>query len=420
MISRMWETLRAWHHDPRRRLDFVGDWLTLPVASLRRRHNRRTTFIGITGSGGKTTTKDLVHRLLSSRFEGTTSAESWNRSSEVARVLFSTRPNHGYCVQELGAFGPGTLDSLLRAYRPGIGVVTSVAREHYSSFRSLEAVAREKVRLVRALPAEGVAVLNFDDEHVRRMASSSSARVISFGQGEGVDVRALAADSRWPEGLRLRVEHDRRYVEVDTSLLGTHWVTAVLASLATGIAMGVSLEDGAEALRGVEPSPLRLSVDGTADGVTFLRDDWNGATWTIPAALEVLASSVAERRILVLGQLSDDPKNPRRLIPGIVRDALASADMVLLVGRWAKYGLRAKESEADSRVRAFDSVRDLNSYLADALRTGDVVLLKAVGWVDHLERLVMDRIDPVRCWRERCGRQYFCQDCRLRTRDQGA
>ena len=417
MISRLLRTAREWRLNPRRGLDFLGDWFLLPLAGVRRRFNHSTTFIGVTGSGGKTTTKELIHRVLASRLGGTVSAGSRNRSFEVSRVLWATSRHHDYCVQELGAFAPGTLDALIAALKPSIGVVTSVAREHYVAFHGVEAVAEEKAKLVRAVPAGGTGVLNVDDPLVREMAPLCRGRVITVGRSPDAELRVLEAASAWPDGLRLTVGHEAQKIEVRTGLLGTHWSTAVLAALGVGMALDIPLEESAHALADAQPSPQRLSVERFGDGVVFIRDDWSAATWTVPAALEVLACAAAERRWLVLGQLSDDPLAPRKLYPRTARKALEVADRVLLVGRWAKHGLRARTGPDDRRVMAFDTVRELHTFLEQELRRGDVVLVKAVGMTDHLERLVLARTTGVHCWRDRCGRQYPCCRCRLRNVD---
>ncbi len=417
MTGRIVRILNEWRLDPLRGMNFLGDWVLLPVAAQWRRRNHSTTFIGITGSGGKTTTKELVSRVLSSRYSGTASIGSRNRSAEVSRVLFSTRPAHDYCVQELGAFGPGTLDALIAALYPQVGVVTAVAREHYATFRGIDAVEREKAKLIRALPSSGTAVINVDDPRVREMAELSRAQVITIGSSSEAELRAVEATSSWPDGLRLTVEYAGTRVQVQTRLLGTHWTTAVLAALATGIAMEISLEDGAEALDGAEPSSQRLSVEDVGDGIVFIRDDYNAATWTIPAALEALSSVEAQRRFVVLGQLADDPKAPRVLYPQTVRAALEIADHVILVGKWAKYGLKARVSPDDRRVVACETVLELSTFLDEEWRRGDVVLVKAAGHIDHLERLVLSRSAAIRCWKERCGRQNSCSKCRLRSVD---
>jgi UDP-N-acetylmuramoyl-tripeptide--D-alanyl-D-alanine ligase len=416
LIGRLIRTLDAWRLDPARAVDFFGDWVSMPLASRRRRRNSRTTFIGVTGSGGKTTTKNLIHAVLARRLSGTASADTRNRAGEVGRVLFATRPAHDYCVQELGAFGPGTLDALLAAFRPQIGVVTSVAREHYAAFRSVEAVAEEKGKLVRALPASGTAILNADDPRVRAMAELSRARVVLVGRDVDAQLRAEEVTSGWPEGLSMVVRHGSARQPVHTNLLGTHWTTAVLAALATGLEMGVPLEEGAEALSEVTAMPGRLSRVEVGDGVTFVVDDWKAATWTVAAALEVLSSAGTARRWLVLGQLSDDPRKPSRLYRDVTRQALEVADRVVLTGRWAKYGLTAGREVDHGRVLAFETVRELHSYLERELRPGDLVLIKASGAVDHLERLVLARTDTILCWREQCGRAYDCSRCRLRNR----
>ncbi len=385
----------------------------LPGARLKRHRLRTTTFIGVTGSVGKTTTKRLIQAVVGTRGGVTVSKGTWNQRSGVAYALLRTRARDRSCVVEVGAGGRRPFGELLELLQPQVGVVLNVGSDHLSLYQGPEGVAREKAALVRSLPPSGVAVLNVDDPLVRAMAEETTARVIFFGLSEDAEVRGIDVQSGWPGRLSFRVVYGDEQLGVTTQLLGPHFVYAALAALATGIATGVSLAAGVAALAEVEPEPHRMSEVRLSSGVTFIQDDWKAPVWTLEPTLEFLGSARAHRRIAVLGQLSDDRRKPRRLYAEVARLARAHADVVVLVGEWAHHGERGRATPEDRSIVAFATVRGAHDFLEGMLEPGDLVLVKGVAFVDHLERLVLARSKSVKCWRTRCGRQLFCESCSL-------
>jgi UDP-N-acetylmuramyl pentapeptide synthase len=185
----------------------------------------------------------------------------------------------------------------------------------------------------------------------------------------------------------------------------------VLSALAVGVgAAGLPLAAAAAAVARCEPQRHRLSEVRLPGGVTFLEDDWKAPTWSLDTAFDVLRNARARRRILVLGQLSDDPKNPRQLYRQVARRALASADVVVTVGRWGHY----LEGLEDGRLHGFATAAECHRFLAGFLAAGDLVLVKSTAGHEHLERLVLARQEGMACWRHACGRLLWCHECRLR------
>lgn len=351
----------------------------LPMARLYRRSLTRTRFIGITGSCGKTTTKFLIGAVLNTRYVGLVSPRGRNRAGGMLRTLFKLRRRHAFCVAELGAFGPGTLDELLGTLEPDVGVVTNVGSDHLSAFGGLDEVAREKRKLPLSLPADGCAVLNGDDARVHDMASHTLARVLLFGCASHNDLIAENVSSRWPERLTFQIAYRGSRFPVRTQLCGEHWVYAVLAALGVGLTMGVPLEESIDAVLRVPPFSRRMQPFSLGSDIAWIRDDWKASSWTVPAALRFLESARARRRILVLGQVSDDRTRPSRLYPRIVREARSVADEVCLFGRWAHHGLKARQGEDDRSILVFPSARELVPYLERTLRRGDLLYVKASG-----------------------------------------
>ncbi|MDX6512437.1 MAG: UDP-N-acetylmuramoyl-tripeptide--D-alanyl-D-alanine ligase, partial [Gaiellaceae bacterium] len=285
--------------------DAVARSALLSLTRARRRRLRETTFIAVTGSAGKTTTCRLLAAALAPGGETVLTLGRWNQTRQLARAVRGAGRAR-FCVLELQAFAPGSLDARLRAYEPDVGVVTTVGADHLSRFGSRSAVAEEKSKLVAALPPTGVAVLNADDAEVRSMAELSRARVVLFGRSPDAEFRAEDVRAAFPDRLAFTLVTGGRSVAVQTRLCGEVWIPAVLGAVATAATLGVGLERVVEAIALVEPSPFRLAPVVAPSGITFLRDDWKASAWTVRPALETLASAAGRRRIAVLGGISDD------------------------------------------------------------------------------------------------------------------
>jgi UDP-N-acetylmuramoyl-tripeptide--D-alanyl-D-alanine ligase len=386
----------------------------LRAAALHRRHTLgRVLFVAVTGSCGKTTTKDLAAAVLAARGRGRKTPESGNELSIVARTILKTLPWHRFAIAEVAAWGPDTLGAAVDLFRPRIGVVTNVGSDHYTAFRTLAATAAEKGRLVEALPPDGTAVLNADDPHVLAMRERCAGRVLTYGLSAGAELRGEDVSSAWPERLSFTVVHGDERLRVRTRLCGAHWAPCALAALAVGVAAGVPLAAGGEALARVESPPGRMSPVELVDGITFIRDDYKAPLWSIPPALEFLRAAQARRKVAVIGTIADFPGNPQKKYARVARHAIEVADYVVFVGRNAHSCLRARRHAGDDALRAFATVREVAEFLQDLLRPGDLVLLKGCRRADHLSRLVLARTSGVGCWREACARGNFCEHCPL-------
>jgi len=386
--------------------------LLLRYAAIWRSRLDGVTFVGITGSAGKTSAKAMIAAILQSSGSVRQSLGTANRIYHIAEIITATKRSDGYCVLELSAERPGYFDRLLRLVRPAIGVVTTVGEDQYKAFGSREAIAAEKGKLIGALPPHGTAVLNADDPLVSAMAAGFAGRVISFGAQDGADLQARDVRCAWPERLSFTVRHAGEDVQVRTQLCGTHWVTSVLAALAAGVAAGVPLADAAKAVAEVPPSRARMEPVTTPDGITFIRDDWKASYWGMPTVFDFLRDATARRKIAVIGTLSDYHGTVRSKYESAGRQALAVADIVLFVGAMATHGLRArKHAAAGQSLMAFPDVRQASAALQEILQPGDLVLLKGTGPGDHLGRLYHARRRPVTCWRMDCGKDILCDVC---------
>lgn len=378
----------------------------LAFARRRRQQLTRTTFIGVTGSGGKTTTKDLIAAILSTELRGTKSPANRNHPSALGKTILRTRRRDDFCVTEIATGLPGTVADLARLVRPSIAVVTAIGTDHFKVFRTLEETAAEKRALVDALPPNGILVTNVDDPHAAAMAQGFAGCVILVGTSAEATLRAEDVRSAWPDSLSFTLHHDGAVLPVRTRLNGRHWTAAVLAALGVAVAMGVSMERALEVVAAFEPVPGRMSR-ADVNGVGFVRDDAKAPLWSLDRVLEYLQEARAERKILILGTVSDYPGARSRMYARVTAKALEVADLVAVVG------IGAHSTRLPEPVVRFATVREAAEYFRDQLREGDLVLVKGSNRADHLLRIVLAQTTDVRCWRVSCGLRAYCDACRL-------
>jgi UDP-N-acetylmuramoyl-tripeptide--D-alanyl-D-alanine ligase len=401
-----------------RALAGIGRRVSRKGARQYRRILTRTRVIGVTGSLGKTTTKELISVVLRTRLQGRCSRGSENTASSVAGTLLSARPHHDFCLLEIGINpwvpNPG-LDTSIEIARPDVAVVTCVSDEHRAQFPTHESVAAEKGKLVSALDARGTAVLNYDDPYVRAMAGRCKGTVVTYGTTRGAEVHGEVLTSSWPDRLALRISAGGGSVECATQLCGGHWVSAVLAAMATGRVFGISLRDAADAIAVIPPTAGRMSPETHPDGVTFIRDDWKAGWSTLGATIDFLRTARATRKIMIVGTVMHLPAGPESAhYEQIARDALGAVDHAFFVGShdgWAKSLRQQRDASGWDSLRVFADVKALVEFLRSFLRDGDLVLVKGSHVQDHLERVVLDRGHAIRCWRRDCGRHVRCYDC---------
>jgi len=359
----------------------------LAAATAYRRRLDSVAFIGVTGSCGKTTTKELVAAALAGELRGRKSPAQGNGPAVIAKTVLRTTRRDAFCVLEVAAGWPGGVAQAARLLRPQIAVVTHVGLDHRTIHRTLEAVAAEKRELLAGAGDGATAVLNFDDPHVIAMAKGFGGRVLSFGCSSGAMLRAEDVRSPWPERLSFTIRFGDRSLPVQTRLCGRHWVSSVLAALGVALAMGVPLERSVEALATVPPTPGRMSpVSGR--GITFVCDHIKAPLWTMGSVFEFLDEAQAARKVAVIGTISDYPGSASRAYRRVAEGALAVADEVVFVGPNARRALKARGDTDQPPLHAFATLPEATEHLQSTLREGDLVLLKGSGQPDKLGQIV--------------------------------
>lgn len=347
------------------------------------------SFIGVTGSCGKTTTKELIAAALGTQLRGRKSPGQGNGLAVVSKTMLRTTRKDAFCVIELAAGRASCLPRAARMVRPRIAVVTNVGSDHRSLYRTLERTAAEKRTLVDAVVPGGAAVLNVDNPHVIAMARGFHGRVITFGCSPEAMLRAETVRSTWPEPLSFTLVFGDRSLPVRTGLHGSHWVHCSLAALAVAVVMEVPLERAIQGLGEVSPTPGRMSPV-TRDGVTFILDDIKAPWWAIHPVLDFLAEARAERKIIVIGTISDYPGSASKKYRAVAERAMTIADEVIFVGPNSSYVAKVIERSPSGRLRAFQSIPEARDCLHAILRTGDLVVLKG-SEVDGLHRIAIDQ-----------------------------
>jgi UDP-N-acetylmuramoyl-tripeptide--D-alanyl-D-alanine ligase len=363
---------------------------TRALGALGAWHRRRFSIpvVAITGSNGKTTTKELASGVLGTRWNVLRPERSFNNQWGLPLTLLRIGPEHEAVVIEIGTNARGEIATLAAIAAPTLAVVTTVAAVHTEFLGSLDGVREEKVALVRALEADGIAVLNADDARVAGMAADTRARVVTYGRAARADVRAIGEVLDDERGLTLTLEAGGVRQPVTLALAGRHNVTNALAAAATGIALGLSLAEVARGLGAVGPVAGRC-VWRQAGDVTILDDTYNASPVSVKAGLETVAARRQGRRVIAvlgdmleLGEISDDA---HREVGRHV--AALPADEFIGLGRGMQVAVEAAREAGLAEARAFTTFEDTVAHLLKRLAAGDLVLVKGSRGM-RMERVV--------------------------------
>jgi UDP-N-acetylmuramoyl-tripeptide--D-alanyl-D-alanine ligase len=330
------------------------------------------TVVGVTGSSGKTSTKDLIAAVLAPL--GATIAPPGSFNNELGLPWTALRADTGtrHLVLEFSARGPGHIARLAAAVPPRIGLVLNVGRAHVGEFGSVAATAAAKGELVEALPEDGVAVLNADDPAVAAMAGRTGAPVVTFGYGEGADRALVRAEDVRLEGGRARftLVSPAGRAPVALRLLGEHHVSNALGAAAVALELGGTPEGVAAALSAAEAaSRWRMEVTDRDDGVTVVNDAYNSNPESMRAALAALAAlgEGTRRTWAVLGRMGELGED----------DAAVHAEVAAAARELGIDRLVAVETGGYPGAHRADDVQEALALLRAELAPGDVVLVKA-------------------------------------------
>ena len=341
--------------------------------------------VAITGTAGKTSTKEITAHVLGARNRVLKTEASLNGDIGLPLMLLRLRPEHEVAVLELGLFTAGEIRLQCELAQPRYGIVTNVGYTHAERLGSIDAIARAKCELAEWLPAEAVLALNADDPRVAAMATCARCRVVTYGLGHGADLRAEAIEDFGLDGLAFRIVAGQAAAGVRTPLIGRHNVYNCLAAAAVALADGMTLADVATALA-TATNPLRLKALPGPRGSTLIDDTYNAGPASMAAALDVLAV-VPGRRIAVLGDMLELGDEEERLHRELGERAAGVADVLFLIGPRARWTAEAARAAGAADVRELADTTGLAAAILAEARPGDIVLLKASRGM-ALERVV--------------------------------
>jgi UDP-N-acetylmuramoyl-tripeptide--D-alanyl-D-alanine ligase len=373
------------------------DTLTVPdtLAALQdlagwARHQWSGQVIGVTGSAGKTTTKDIIAAMLAVNMPVAKTIGNLNNHVGLPLSMLRMPSNAQVAVLEMAMNHPGEIRRLCRIARPNIGVVTNVGHAHMEAFDSIEGVAAAKRELIEALPPDGVAILNFDDPLVVRFRGAHGGRTVTFGLNAGADVRAENFQDT-SGGISFSVDG----VQFSSPLHGRHSVSNFLAGIAVAGLYGIRPRELTEVLRDIPPGPMR-GERFQHNGILILNDCYNSNPDAARAMIDVLRDTQAKRRIAVLGEMLELGHWSGALHRDVGSYVAAQGIDVLVGIRGAASNLVDAAKEAGQAVNAaffFSEPAEAGVELRKIARAGDVILFKGSRGT-HVERALERFLSP--------------------------
>jgi UDP-N-acetylmuramoyl-tripeptide--D-alanyl-D-alanine ligase len=367
--------------------------LLFPLESLTRAYYVRSArqrirainpvVIGITGSYGKTSTKEILAHLLSSRYDVLRTPKSYNTLMGICKVIREDlQPKHQYFVVELGAYKPGEIAKLCRLVKPHIGILTAIGPQHLERFRTIENVVKAKNELIEALPEGGIAIFNGDDPICLRLSKITRVKVRRYGTTPGGGVRDLLAQNMEVDsnGTRFEIVHNEQKPQsARTMLLGRHNISNVLGATLAALECDISLREAIQSLAVFPPIEHRLQLVKGPNGIIYIDDTYNSNPVGAALALEVLATFNGRKFLVTpgfveLGSLESE-ENKR-----LGRKAVTVCDYAFLVGSLNRVGdilegLKQGNFD-DARIFVIDSLDQARHKLREIVIPGDVILFE--------------------------------------------
>jgi UDP-N-acetylmuramoyl-tripeptide--D-alanyl-D-alanine ligase len=349
--------------------------------------------VAVTGSTGKTTTKEAIAHVLSSRFRVLKSEGNFNNHFGLPLMLLKLEPEHDAAVVELGMSHAGEITALAQIAQPETGVVTNVAPVHLEFFSSVAEIARAKYELIESLPAKGTAVLNSDDEYVSQFGRDFKGRVITYGFASTATVRAENLKSLGEKGSSFDIVVGDRRQPATLPLVGSHNVYNALAATAVALERGLTLNEIVSSLASLLPADKRGQVVRIGN-ITVINDCYNSNPKALAAMVDALAAMPARRRIVVAGEMLElGPQGEAMHRESGKHVAAKGIDILIGVRGLASQMVEAaKQAGIDAEFVA--TPEEAGKWLATETREGDVVLLKASRGV-KLEK-ALDQLSAVR------------------------
>lgn len=338
--------------------------------------------VGITGSFGKTSTKFITTTILKQGYRVLTTPESYNTPMGISKVINGElNEKHEVFVAEMGARNIGDIKELAKLTSPTIGVITSIGPTHLETFKNIDNIMKTKYELIEELPPEGVAIFNYDNKYIRKLADKTFKEKLLFGMEEVEKLDLYAENIETTEEGSIFTIKDKKgnSIQCKTKLLGKHNIYNILAGACVGLALGLNLEQIKKGIEKIEPIPHRLNIIKPASGITIIDDSFNSNPIGAKAALDVLQQFKGGRKIIVtpgmveLGARQDEANRE------FGKNIAKVCDYVILVGKDITKAIYEGLMEAGynkEHIFIVDSLKEATTTIQQIARPKDIVLFE--------------------------------------------
>lgn len=335
-------------------------------------------YVAITGSVGKTTTKDMVSAVLGERYKVLKTDGNFNNAVGLPLTLLRLNREHQICVLEMGMNHIGEIDYLSDIVEPDVAIITNIGDSHIENLGSRENILKAKCEIFNHLKPNGTVILNGDDELLRTLPGTLPYSILTCGVSEGLDYTAYDVESNGLEHLSCKVKTPRGKCDLDIPALGSHMVYPALMAAAVGELFGLTGEDITRGVQGFLPTKMRMNIIRRGNDIVVLNDAYNANPQSMRAAAAVLGDSRDRRKVAVLGdmlELGVGSDMFHRAVGGYFAEA--GTDCLIAVGHLASYIAEGARDGGVPLVYSFESKEKACEALSKELRAGTTILVKA-------------------------------------------
>ncbi len=358
------------------------------IAAFHREQLSRMEVIGITGTVGKTSTKELIYDVLSQRYRTLKTLGNMNNEIGLPLTLLRADEQTEQAILEMGFYVPGEIDQLCRIAAPSVGVITNVGMVHASRAGSMEVIAKGKSELVQALPAGGTVILNYDDPYVKAMAEISRAEVLYYGLDPRADLCADEIESHGLDGIEFTMHYHGEKHHVKSPLTGRHSVMTALRAAAVGLAKNLTWEEISYAL-GHSKNQIRMRITRASGGAVIIDDTYNASPESTIAALNLL-SEMKGKKIAVLGEMKELGQYEKKGHEMVGKRAAEVCDELITVGPVTEYLLNAAAAAGfpKEKTRRFETAAESIPFLLENFGNNQEIILIKGSRSMRMEQIV--------------------------------
>ena len=347
-------------------------------------HNYKKKFddlkvIAVTGSAGKTTTKDLIYSVLSQKYKCLKTKGNYNNHIGLPLTLLRLTGKEDFAVVEMGMSALGEIDLLAKIAEPEIGIITNVAAAHLKQLGSLENIAQAKKELIDNLNEDNTAILNYDNDYTRKMAKNSTAEIIYFGFETGADIQAESYNYNQKKGIStFEIKYKNQKYKFEFNKAGKHNIYNAMIAVLIGIKNRVKISEIQRALKTVEFSSFRMEFIELNNGAQMINDSYNANPLAVKAALDVLEETEGKRKIAVLASMLELGKESDKKHREVGKYAAEkNIDFLITIGgKAAEIAVGAETKMSLKKIITLDDNKECIDFLSSKIKAKDLILIK--------------------------------------------